>query len=214
MRLINTENFKLESFTSSNIPPYMALSHTWSDDVNEEVSFQEMNDLDKAKIKCGFSKIEMTCKLARTKEIAYAWVDTCCINKSASAELSESLNSMYSWYQKSHICYVYINDWQCDSDWVDLTPLEQSEGSIDQDDDSGKQEDDFDEGDGGSSEEGYSEVEDGGNAFTMTPWQKEERSPARDNSIGVPSNDAADRETCLQSGSSSIDQPPQKAPLR
>jgi hypothetical protein len=98
MRLINTKNFKLEFFMPSRTPPYVILSHTWSNDPNEEVSFQEFNDLDKAKTKRGFSKIEMTCKLARGNNIDYAWVDTCCIDKSSSAELSESLNSMYSWH--------------------------------------------------------------------------------------------------------------------
>jgi hypothetical protein len=37
-------------------------------------------------------------------------VDTCCIDKSSSAELSEAINSMYYWYHESTKCYVYLPD--------------------------------------------------------------------------------------------------------
>ena len=39
-------------------------------------------------------------------------VDTCCIDKSSSAELTESINSMYRWYQEAAICYAYLFDVQ------------------------------------------------------------------------------------------------------
>ncbi len=42
--------------------------------------------------------------------LEYIWIDTCCIDKSSSAELSEALNSMYPWYQKAQICYAYLAD--------------------------------------------------------------------------------------------------------
>jgi hypothetical protein len=38
------------------------------------------------------------------------WIDTCCIDKTSSAELSEAINSMYRWYQKSQVCYAYLVD--------------------------------------------------------------------------------------------------------
>jgi hypothetical protein len=37
-------------------------------------------------------------------------VDTCCIDKTSSAELSEAINSMFSWYRDAAICYVYLSD--------------------------------------------------------------------------------------------------------
>ncbi|KIK22946.1 hypothetical protein PISMIDRAFT_101515, partial [Pisolithus microcarpus 441] len=37
-------------------------------------------------------------------------IDTCCIDKQSSAELSEAINLMYWWYQNAQICYVYLND--------------------------------------------------------------------------------------------------------
>jgi hypothetical protein len=37
-------------------------------------------------------------------------MDTCCIDKSSSAELSEAINSMFAWYRHSRICYAYLSD--------------------------------------------------------------------------------------------------------
>ncbi|KAK2767968.1 het domain-containing protein [Colletotrichum kahawae] len=58
----------------------------------------------------GFRKIRETCRLAARDGIKYAWVDTCCIDKSNSAELSEAINSMYSWYQRAKVCFAYLSD--------------------------------------------------------------------------------------------------------
>ena len=37
-------------------------------------------------------------------------MDTCCIDKTSSAELSEAINSMYAWYCDLAVCYVYMSD--------------------------------------------------------------------------------------------------------
>jgi hypothetical protein len=37
-------------------------------------------------------------------------VDTCCIDKSSSAELTEAINSMFRWYYESTKCYIYLSD--------------------------------------------------------------------------------------------------------
>ncbi|KAF2095563.1 hypothetical protein NA57DRAFT_11197, partial [Rhizodiscina lignyota] len=57
-------------------------------------------------------KIEMTCQLAREEYLEYAWVDTCCIDKSSSAELTESINSMFKWYSQADICCAFLADWK------------------------------------------------------------------------------------------------------
>ncbi|KAI0502773.1 heterokaryon incompatibility protein-domain-containing protein [Xylaria bambusicola] len=107
MWLINT--CKLELVFHSSEPPneYMILSHTWEDG---EVTFQDFRDLRFARTKKGFSKIEETCRLARKATLEWAWVDTCCIDKTSSAELSEAINSMFRWYQNAAICCVYLSD--------------------------------------------------------------------------------------------------------
>ena len=38
------------------------------------------------------------------------WIDTCCIDKSSSAELSEAINSMFRWYRAAQVCYAYLSD--------------------------------------------------------------------------------------------------------
>jgi hypothetical protein len=107
MRLLNATNFELRDFLQGDIPPYAILSHTWGDS-QEEVLFQDMADLEKARMKPGFQKIDGCCRQAR--QFDWVWVDSCCIDKSSSAELSEAINSMFQWYKDSHICYAYLSD--------------------------------------------------------------------------------------------------------
>ncbi|CCF39256.1 HET domain-containing protein, partial [Colletotrichum higginsianum] len=38
------------------------------------------------------------------------WMDTCFIEKSPSAELSEVTTSMCRWYGQANVCYVYLSD--------------------------------------------------------------------------------------------------------
>lgn len=59
----------------------------------------------------GWDKIRMTCEMALLHGYNYAWVDTCCIDKSSSAELSEAINSMFLWYQRAGECLVYLADY-------------------------------------------------------------------------------------------------------
>ncbi|KAK1622849.1 hypothetical protein BDP81DRAFT_440360 [Colletotrichum phormii] len=50
------------------------------------------------------------CHVARQQELEWIWIDTCCIDKSSSAELSEAINSMFEWYKRAAACYVYLYD--------------------------------------------------------------------------------------------------------
>ncbi|KAI0385435.1 heterokaryon incompatibility protein-domain-containing protein [Hypomontagnella monticulosa] len=107
MWLINTDSFELERWDNYEKESYAILSHTWED---EEVSFQDFRDLEYARKKKGFVKIERTVQMARCRNLNYAWVDTCCIDKTSSAELSEAINSMYRWYEDSAVCFAYLSD--------------------------------------------------------------------------------------------------------
>ena len=40
----------------------------------------------------------------------WAWADTCCIDKTSSAELTEAINSMFQYYSHSEVCYAYLSD--------------------------------------------------------------------------------------------------------
>jgi hypothetical protein len=111
MRLINVDSMLLEEFVGggSHVPGYAILSHTWEDG---EVTFQDFTNLDNnIKIhKKGFAKIKKTCDLAKQDGLKYAWIDTCCIDKSSSAELTEAINSMFQWYRASVVCYTWFAD--------------------------------------------------------------------------------------------------------
>ncbi|KAB5515512.1 heterokaryon incompatibility protein-domain-containing protein [Coniochaeta sp. 2T2.1] len=110
MWLLDTRTLELHEFTGDNIPSYAILSHVWG---AEEVSFAEIKKpkhREAAGKKSGFSKIERCCAQALGDGHEWAWVDSCCIDKRSSAELSEAINSMYSWYANSDCCYVYLAD--------------------------------------------------------------------------------------------------------
>lgn len=62
------------------------------------------------KQKLGLEKILFTCQQAITDGLEWAWVDTCCIDRTSSAELDESIMSMYRWYEQSTRCYAYLSD--------------------------------------------------------------------------------------------------------
>lgn len=48
--------------------------------------------------------------LPRPMATRWIWIDTCCIDKNSSAELSEAINSMYRWYENATVCYAHIED--------------------------------------------------------------------------------------------------------
>lgn len=110
MWLINCSTYSLEAHDvdAPDAKAYCILSHTWGDD---EVTFAEMKtSLQTAVTKKGFEKIRGICEIALELGCLYAWVDTCCINKESSAELTESINSMFYWYQKAERCIAYLSD--------------------------------------------------------------------------------------------------------
>ena len=132
MRLINVEAFlgreeliksgkelnrrtSVFAFRDDEATDYAILSHRW---MEHEVNYDEMNDLakmDKGEIaeichRDGYRKILDSCKQAKRDMYEWLWIDTCCIDKRSSAELSEAINSMFRWYENSRVCYAYFHD--------------------------------------------------------------------------------------------------------
>ncbi|KAH8595322.1 hypothetical protein B0O99DRAFT_672145 [Bisporella sp. PMI_857] len=106
MRLLHAKERDLREFPSDSIPRYAILSHTWGE---QEISLQDIKASDAEELQ-GYEKVKMTCSYAMKRGIEYVWIDTCCIDKTSSAELSEALNSMYRWYQEAEECYAYLAD--------------------------------------------------------------------------------------------------------
>jgi hypothetical protein len=104
----NNDTYTITKFTGDKIPPYAILSHTWEAD-NQEVTFQDLvNGVGQSKT--GYRKIRFCGVQAQRDGLQYFWVDSCCIDKSSSAELTEAINSMFRWYRNAVKCYVYLSD--------------------------------------------------------------------------------------------------------
>jgi hypothetical protein len=110
MRLLNAKDFTLTYFNDERtVPEYAILSHTWSDD---EVTFRDLAELSREKLvlRRAYEKVQKTCTKALEWGLEWVWMDTCCIDQTSSAELSEAINSMYQWYRQSAVCYAYLFD--------------------------------------------------------------------------------------------------------
>jgi hypothetical protein len=105
MRLINIRTLQLKEFFGADVPHYAILSHRWE----EEVTFQDLTG-GTGKNMIGWKKIVRCCQLALRENLEWAWIDSCCIDKTSSSELSEAINSMFRWYRDAEICYAYLSD--------------------------------------------------------------------------------------------------------
>lgn len=98
------------SYFIDNCRPYAILSHRQGA-LADEVSFQGMlGAVTQARKKGGYKKLEECCLVELRYKLNYAWIDTCCIDKSSSAELSEAIDSMYRWYEEAEIRFAYLDD--------------------------------------------------------------------------------------------------------
>jgi hypothetical protein len=78
-----------------------------------EITFQEYYDFQaRARYPAATNKIDNACGKAKSHGFSYLWIDSCCIDKKSSNELSEAINSMFKWYQNSKRCYVFLSDFQ------------------------------------------------------------------------------------------------------
>ncbi len=116
MWLLHTRTLKLHHFLSPEMVDegYLILSHVWGDG---EQSFQDLQRIHEHCDTTGedphdlvSTKIRKTCELAERHGYKWAWIDTCCIDKTSSAELMEAINAMYRFYALSLVCYVYLSD--------------------------------------------------------------------------------------------------------
>lgn len=120
MRLINVHTLDLESFDSSDKPNerYAVFSHTLGrnevDFVDYASARSQLNNLlsqsQTDDPTTGVAKIAEACLQCRNLQLDYLWTYTCCIDKRSLAELVESVNSMFNWYNEAEICLAYLAD--------------------------------------------------------------------------------------------------------
>ncbi|KAI1088529.1 heterokaryon incompatibility protein-domain-containing protein [Rostrohypoxylon terebratum] len=114
MHLLDVRTWKLkknvEERHGTAVEPYAILSHRWLAP-EHEITFQDVEQgfLWSERIftrRKGFYKFDQCCQQALRDGFNYVWIDTCCIDKSSSAELQENINSMYRYYENSQKCYL------------------------------------------------------------------------------------------------------------
>jgi hypothetical protein len=98
-----------KDLADDDIPKYAILSHRWGPP-EDEVIYEDMINGNTENKRGGYRKLQFCAKQATCDNLEYFWIDTCCINKSNSTELSESINSMFRWYKNAERCYVYLSD--------------------------------------------------------------------------------------------------------
>ncbi|RDX57565.1 HET-domain-containing protein [Lentinus brumalis] len=117
MWLLSTDRAELHYFPSPECvnDGYAILSHVW--DEEGEKSFQEIRALPALVDGTGATprhlagaKVRNACMLAESHGHKWLWADTCCIDKTSSAELSEAINSMFRYYHLASVCYAYLRD--------------------------------------------------------------------------------------------------------
>jgi hypothetical protein len=115
MWLLNTNTAELQWFADPN--HYAILSHVWDE---SEETFQHVRGLTKYRVKERWShvspKVANCCKYVKDLGFHWVWIDTCCIDKSSSAELFETINSMYRWYSEAALCIAFLKDVEDGSD--------------------------------------------------------------------------------------------------
>ncbi|TBU63537.1 heterokaryon incompatibility protein-domain-containing protein, partial [Dichomitus squalens] len=113
MRALNTVTGQFEWIDPAQVE-YAILSHTW--DLSGEQEYNSVRDLQLSAESTIFQnpalsfKVMQACAIARRDGFRYIWIDSCCIDKSSSSELSESINSMFDWYRRGAICYAFLAD--------------------------------------------------------------------------------------------------------
>ncbi|KAI0756426.1 heterokaryon incompatibility protein-domain-containing protein, partial [Daedaleopsis nitida] len=120
MRLLNTTTFEFLWVDDPLSVDYAILSHVWAKSKSKglEQTYQDLlrilahanQEGDAIFLDQISEKIRQCCAYAFADGYEWVWIDSCCIDKTSSAELSEAINSMYKWYTCASQCYTYLHD--------------------------------------------------------------------------------------------------------
>jgi hypothetical protein len=90
-----------------NFFAYVMLSHRWE---SHEPGFKDIPQEGVYRSTSEFDKVRNLCLKARKHKFYWAWIDTCCIDQTSSAEVQKSISSMFSWYRGSALTIIYLSD--------------------------------------------------------------------------------------------------------
>ncbi|KAK1988043.1 hypothetical protein LZ30DRAFT_700659 [Colletotrichum cereale] len=112
MRLFNTQSRELESFNFPPPFPYAILSHVYSSPGHDEWPPYGSAELQEPS---HHNIIDKTCLLALQNGLRFVWIDSICIDKRSSAEVSETINSLRKYFQAAALCLAYLFDLPCET---------------------------------------------------------------------------------------------------
>jgi hypothetical protein len=121
MRLLKCHSdgeFRLHDFHGSEIPPYAIVSHLRNED---DITFEDVGKVTDI-TKPGWQKLNFYNALITEHQLDYFWIDSCCVDRSSEAELTEMINSLFNWFQNARYCFAHLSDvenfsWE-DSFWI------------------------------------------------------------------------------------------------
>ncbi|OJT01795.1 Vegetative incompatibility protein HET-E-1 [Trametes pubescens] len=122
MWLLNTKTAVLQQFPSSKDVRYAIVSHVWQQEPKEQTFHEVRLILAQCKesgadpMSLLSRKIQGCCTMAAQAGYEWLWLDAVCIDHNSSAELSEAINSMFTWYADAQVCYAYLHDVGDDED--------------------------------------------------------------------------------------------------
>ncbi|KAG2052173.1 hypothetical protein BDR06DRAFT_888562, partial [Suillus hirtellus] len=92
---------------------YAILSHRWLPGKQEPLYHQMSKEPKEIPDdhEPGWKKLQSFCRTAKdVHDCEFAWSDTCCIDKTSSSELDESIRSMFRWYRNAHVCIALLSE--------------------------------------------------------------------------------------------------------
>ncbi|KAL0932109.1 het and ankyrin domain protein [Colletotrichum truncatum] len=111
MRLLHARTQQLYTFAYPPPVQYAIFSHTWSSPHDDEWSFYDSVGQEHDSIR--HEIILRVCNLTQGHSLEFVWIDSVCIDKSSSADISKAINSLPKYFQKAAICFAFLVDLPC-----------------------------------------------------------------------------------------------------
>ncbi len=71
---------------------------------------RERQDMNGSAGKAGFRKVRETCATVDAHGFKFVWIDTCCIDKTSSAELRRRSTPCTAGIDEAGLCFAYLGD--------------------------------------------------------------------------------------------------------
>ncbi|KAK1676828.1 hypothetical protein BDP55DRAFT_508244, partial [Colletotrichum godetiae] len=110
MKLVHCTTGEIDDHSFPPKVKYAILSHVYSTPGHDEWDAYDSGDLQDISRK---TVIDNACLLARRNGLKYIWIDSLCINKESFDEVSDTINSLWRYFEGASICLVYLFDLPC-----------------------------------------------------------------------------------------------------